>query len=441
MFRALIAFALASTTLTSAFAQNQNPQGGILVDAKGVIRKAKHGKTVSKKALLAAAAERLSGDLNQSSELRMVSLTRLEATIAELLEGGQPLPDDIKYLAGLERIDYIIVLEDTKEIVIAGPAGGFAANSNGVMISVISGRPVLRLDDLLQALQSNSGEIVCSFDPRTENLAQVQTYLRSVGDAASVADAKARYKKMVQILGNQDVRISGVDPTSHFAKTIVEADYEMKRIAVGLQRPKVRGMKSYLALKEAGTHTMRRWWLAPKYDSLERSEDRTVWKIGGQRVQLKAQDELVDNQGNRRDAGQKQTSTSTFQKLFTDKYEELAKRFDVFARLQNSFDLAIVAALLRDEGLSASVDWKMTTFRDRDAISIDQFPVPREVPSVSNSRTAGKYVVVGVVSGGVKCAPRTELRALKAVVSPRLESVRRRAEETRRDGWWWDAKE
>ena len=46
--------------------------------------------------------------------------------------------------------------------------------------------------------------------------------------------------KMAEILGMQDVRTFGVPAESHFAQVLVEADYLMKRIAVGLSTGRVR---------------------------------------------------------------------------------------------------------------------------------------------------------------------------------------------------------
>ena len=53
-------------------------------------------------------------------------------------------PLDIQYLGGLQRIDYLFVLPDTKDIVIAGPAEGFANDAVGRAVGITTGRPPLR---------------------------------------------------------------------------------------------------------------------------------------------------------------------------------------------------------------------------------------------------------------------------------------------------------
>lgn len=437
---ARIAFVLMAVLCCSLCAPRATvAQGGIMIDTRGVIKKAKKNRTISRKSLQAAAKKQLSAEINLASELRFVSLTRLEAECEKRLQAGQALPPEIRFLAGLQRIDYVVVLKETKEVLIGGPADGFAASTNGVMVGVTSGRPVLRLDDLVQAFQAWNTHIKCSFDPRPEKLADVQRYLQSVGDAPSISVARKRYKEMTKILGNQVVSVAGVDPKSHFARTLVEADYKLKRIGAGLERSKVKGMSSYLDLKTAGTNSMRRWWFAPSYGTLEHSEDRSVWKLSGQRVQLKSEDELVSDNGQRRGVGQRHASTATFQRLFTQKYQELADRFEVLARLQNVFDLAIATALIRQEQLDARVGWKLSAFARPGRIPVKVFNVPREVPSACNSRTAGRYLVVGVVCGGVSCKPIEQIRTMKRTISPRVFSTGVTAAKSRSSNWWWDA--
>ena len=396
----LLALAFAVIAAAPCLAQQQG-QGGILVDAKGVIRRAKRGKFVSRKKLQASAAKSLSADINKPSEMRVVSLTRLEKEIETLLEEKKPIPDEMMFLAGLQRVDFLFFLEESKEIVITGPAAGFARDGQGVMVGVDTGRPVLRLDDLLQAMWTKEKSIGCSFDPVQARMADVQRYLQSVGDAGSIGEAKKRYKKMVEILGLQDVRVFGVDPTSHFAKTLVEADYALKRLSVGLEKPRVKGFQSYLDVKGAGRNTMKRWWFAPKYDGLERNEDGTAWAFTGQRVQLLAQEELVNDAGQRRDADYKRETTQQFARQLNATYPKLAEKLPILAQLQNTFDITVVGTLIRQ--FADQVKWNQ--FTKLKSAKLDRFEVPKQVPSASNSKTRGKYIVVGVVGGGVKIEP------------------------------------
>src|SRR5688572_12147220 len=90
---------------------NQLPPGvgGILVDADGVVRMKSFADPTGQlhRQRFAAARASLNPKLAARSALRKVSLTRLEAALKErLAAGGQP-SDEMRYLAGLTRIQYI----------------------------------------------------------------------------------------------------------------------------------------------------------------------------------------------------------------------------------------------------------------------------------------------------------------------------------------------
>ncbi len=87
------------------------------------------------------------------TELRKVSLRRLEEAIAECKTNNKPLPDEIKYLAGMQRIRYVFVYPELQDIVIAGPGEGWKINEQGEVVGKTTGKPVLLLDDLLVALR------------------------------------------------------------------------------------------------------------------------------------------------------------------------------------------------------------------------------------------------------------------------------------------------
>ncbi len=71
----------------------------------------------------------------------------------------------MQYLAGLQRIDYVFVFPEAHDIVIAGPAEGFAEDGAGRTVGLTTGRPPLRLDDLMVALRAvKRGDDVGCFD-------------------------------------------------------------------------------------------------------------------------------------------------------------------------------------------------------------------------------------------------------------------------------------
>ncbi len=423
--------------------------GGILIDAEGVVKPAfstDKAEQLAKKKLEAAALKLLPADVNKHNPQRKVSLVRLEAACAELAKQGKNVDVAMTYLAGLQRIDYVFVYPEEKDVVLVGPAEGFAANSIGRVVGMSTGRPPIRLDDLMVALRSieRAPTVGCSIDPVQANLAAFQRYVnQNNGVSGSRAETAARYKEMARILGNQDVRVFGVPPETHFAQVLVEADYRMKLLSVGLESVSVNGFRSHLSMTPLRGNSMQRWWMSPLYEPFQVSADRNAFQFAGQRVQLLAQEEVTDAAGNRAEAAFTKRSTSKWAQLFTEKYDEIAEESPVLAELQNLFDLSILAALIRRERLAQKAGWSMAHFLDAEKGTVATGRAPRQVPSVSNYRATGRGAVVGLVGGGVVMSPSLALAdtSFKSEETGRLGNQRASSGNRTPPAehpWWWD---
>ena len=103
---------------------------GVRVDPNGVLALASKSAVDGRLASISRQAREaaLNQDMAQPSELRMVSLTRLEQAIADRLAAGKPVVESMRQLAGLSQIQYVFVYPEEREIVIAGPAEGWKYN-------------------------------------------------------------------------------------------------------------------------------------------------------------------------------------------------------------------------------------------------------------------------------------------------------------------------
>lgn len=420
--------------------------GGIAIDAQGVVRpvfkKDESGDLARKRR---EAASDVPSDLKRASPLRKVSLVRLEEAIRPYAEKREDLTPAMNYLAGLQRIDYVFVYPESKDLVIAGPAEGFAPDGAGRMTGLKSGRPPLRLDDLMVVLRAveRGGMIGCSIDPNPQRNAELQKFLKENPATGGRDAAIALYKEMARILGNQDVRVLGVPGETHVAQTLVEADYRMKLIALGLEEIPVRGFRSHLMAAPPRARSVQRWWLAPLYDAFRSTPDGNAYEFRGQRVQLMSAEELTDLSGKRTDAATTRISTQKWAQLFTEKYPEIAEHATVFAELQNIFDMAILAALMKKERLPQKVDWSQSLFLDASKATVATGHAPRQVPTVFNWRAAGQGVTTGMIGGGVSMNPVQALRGASITRddSGKLGTHRKDAESTKRSDdhpWWWD---
>jgi hypothetical protein len=427
--------------------QQNNAAGGITIDAKGLVAPgfvADQSSKLDRKRREALAAKNLPADVNAKSDCRMVSLVWLEKQVQAALDKGEPLPDDVRCLAGLQRIDYLFVDPDHNDLLIAGPAEGFAPDASGRQRGVTTGRPTLLLDDLIVALRTVPGarEVGCSIDPTSANLAALQQYVKQNSSPATPQVIEGRYVQMAKALGLCDVRVDGVPADSHFGRVLVEADYRMKRIALGVENPGVKGLRSHLSMIGGG-NSIQRWWFVPLYDGLYVSEDRLAYELVGQRAQLLSQDEFINATGDRFAAATTRLSTQAFAKQFTERYADLADESPVYAELQNLIDWCVIVALIDREQLADRVGWKRSLFLNAEKLPHESGPAPKQVPAIANARRVNSGTIIGLVAGGVTIRARSVSNpaAIKTDPARRLDSTRAShipRERPAAHPWWWD---
>ncbi|MDP7277571.1 MAG: DUF1598 domain-containing protein [Planctomycetaceae bacterium] len=422
--------------------------GGVLINGEGVVSAryaTSRARSLAQKRAKATSGKHLSTDINRASPLRKISLVRLEQACARLEGKKMIAPLDIQFLAGLQRIDYLFVDPEGNDLVIAGPAEGFAPDGDGRIVGVTTRRPPLRIDDLIVALRSADSRrgIGVSIDPVPAQLDQARRFLAKNSSATSISVIRRRFKQLAQILGQQTVSVWGVPPHSHFAQTLVEADVQMKHIAVGLLSPPVPGLRSHLSLLKPQGNSMQRWWATPLYEAIHTTGDRLAFQLVGQRAQVMAQEELLGAGGKRIDATVTRVTTRQFAKIFTEKFPLLADRSPVFAQLQNLIDLTILVALLHKEQLPKRVGWSMEFFLSAERARLARGETPTRIASIYNTRTVGSRLILGLVSGGVVLTPRQTIQRIPTRVTDdeQFSLRRRQARATTAPTthpWWWD---
>jgi hypothetical protein len=422
----------------------QGRVGGIAIDASGVVAPVFQKQMSSKlaqKRLQSFAEKNFPADLNAPSELRMISLVRLEQACRKFAEEKKHVTPEIQYLAGLQRIDYVFLYPDTGDLVIAGPAEGFAPDEMGRVVGVSTGRPPVRLDDLIVALRTvpRTSQIGCSIDPTPSGLQAFGDYVRRNSTPATTAVIQQRFREMAKALGQQDVSVFGVPGDSHFAQVLVEADYRMKLMATGLEKPRLKRFVSHLQVIRPGQNTFQRWWFTPLYDAFQQSEAGDAFAFSGQRMQLMAEEERVSADGIRTSVKANGVSTQKFAGQFTKRFEELTKIVPVFAELQNITDLAVLAALMQKKQLARKVGWEMSLFLDEARTPLVKGNVPKHVQSVYGTRLAGR-LILGLVAGGVELNPFQTVSNTKfEPASPELTEASTKARRVATpENWWWD---
>ncbi len=164
-------------------------------------------------------------------------------------------------------------------------------------------------------------------------------------------------------LGFQNIRVEGVPVNSHFAQVLIEADYRMKLIGLGMEKPAVK-MASFVdrAHPSANRKALQRWYFMPDYQCVRVAADSMGMQLVGAGVKLVDEDEVVGSDGSRKATGKSNKASKAFVAAFTQKYAEIAARTPVYAQLRNCIDLAISAAFIQQQDYYGKAGWRMTTF-------------------------------------------------------------------------------
>lgn len=429
-----------------------NRPGGIIIDAKGLLRAAP--AVPGQPALVdqrKAAARALPGELQKKSPLRKVALSRLEAEVAKEAAAGRGIPADMRCLAGLTRVQYVFVYPaaggSRGEVVLAGPAEGWMADAAGRVVGIDSGAPTVLLEDLAAVIrvfppgQPADRVIECSIDPKKEGLAALQDLLKKVGRVNPQIDVPTLVRDMQRALGPQTVRVDGVSPATHFAQVMVEADYRMKLIGIGLEPAPVK-MSTWIELASAGSvaqNALQRWYFVPEERCVRISEDDSAIELVGRGVKLVGADEAVRPDGGRMQADRGDKASKLFAEAFTKKYPEIAARHPVYAQLRTLIDLAVTAAFLQEHDAYGKTGWEAATLRDEKAYAIETLPPAREVETAINAVWRGARLLTPI-GGGVTMQPRTALDSTNLLMDEKggVAAARDAAATLPADRWWWD---
>jgi hypothetical protein len=443
MLWAVLATAMAAPKIVFAQA------GGVAIDADGVV---KVKSTADQSGRLtreqqAAARAGLNTLVAKHSAMRYISLKHLEKAIRE--KDGS-LTDEMRYLAGLLRVHYVFLYPDSGDIVLAGPAEGWTTDPAGRIVGISTGRPVIQLDDLCVALRafppsgSTTKLIGCSIDTTPEGLAAYNRFLQSIGTNLDPRDTE-RVAFVAEGIRNakglQTVTVNGVSSKTHFAMVMVEADYRMKLIGIGLEKPPV-ALQSFVDRANAtqlGREGMSRWFFTPDYECIRTSTDSQAMELVGDGVKVVGEEELVTAEGQRTASGRANSASQAFTQAFTKVYPALADKSPVYAQLRNMIDLSVVAAYMQQHDFYGKANWRMDVLGDEKTIPTETFNAPKQVATVVNTiRKSGQLVMP---NGGVQINPLMALTPEKILADKDSKVSQARGKvkiELPKGRWWWD---
>lgn len=415
---------------------------GVYADPEGTLRfDGSMSTEVSLRRAPIRNSDRQPQDVRRKSARRYVSLPRLERAIADHQAAHRPLLPEMLTLAGLQRIEFVLINPQTNDLILSGPAGDWRLDPTGVLVSAESGRAVLRLDDLLTLWRRPTrAPFGCSITPRQQALADTQAYLnRSAAHPIEPSQRNDWLSGLRRTLGKQDAEFFGLAAESHLAMVMLVADYHMKLVGMGLAES-VDGVESYLDTVElqpngaAPPMAVLRWWFAMAERPVKTNARRDAFEISAGGVQVLSENELLAARGQRIHTHQSDALNRRFAESFTAEFDAMAAKYPVYSELENVFNLALVLALIERENLLERSGWHPTIFEDATSLRLPRFGVPREVETVVNHRVINRRHIIAGISGGVwiDASARTNV-----VVSPELESLSAEPP-VNVEQWWWD---
>ncbi len=442
---------------------------GVFIDAAGALRVGQGNTTLASvrdrglhKPAAANDASTASSDDNPSpadarrhSNLRYISLPRLEAAIAARQRAHQPLDPAMLTLAGLERVSFVLAYPETGDLVLAGPAGDWASSRDGGLVAADSGRPLVRLDDLAAVWRrgrtQHAAAFGCSIVPRQEALARTQEFLTaSAAQPLEPGQRRAWLNQLQATLGVQDVQYFGVDPDTRLASVLLAADYHMKLVGMGLAAG-VPGVKSYLATVRLGPNgeappmNILRWWFSMPVSTVEAAPEHNAFALPERCVEVLSENELLAARGERVHTGQADKLTKQFADSFTQEFTALSDKYPVYGQLERIFELSLALAVIDKEGLAEQVGWTPTLLVDAERLRLPRVAAVKAVETVINHKVIGGRKIIAGISGGVWVDGSKSLSVAGAQgdSAVRLAAVRKAptappAASSIEAPWWWD---
>jgi hypothetical protein len=413
--------------------------GGVMVDAQSVLGQSETEIDAQVLNRLQKGLKSADQDIHKTSNLRMISLKALNQKVDQALQNNQPIPVEVQFMAGLQRIKYLIVDQANSDILIGGPAEGLASDKSGNVVGAQSGRPAIHLEDFLVALrsatQARTGQgISVSLDPTPQGVQNLKKLY-----AAHQRFSPELVDQIQEAMGEHIVSLTGIPKDTRFAQILVAADYRMKRLAMGLAQSKAHNLPSVIEMAAKARNKMTgapRMWMECNYQSMATDVDRSVWELRGQGVRALTENAFHNQDGVAVVAKKENKFATKWASRLTERFDEISQSETVFGDLRNLMDLSVIAAVIERESMVTKTGVDISTLLS-DYVRLESRPVPQTLPTqCSFANVAAKGYIV-TASGGVQVDSWTVAQNSEVVAG--LHEIEKLAFASASDKWWWNA--
>ncbi len=418
----------------------QQAIGGIRVDPNNALTGQMDQLDAELRTKLAKQLKAADADIKQAG-MRMISLKGVQTEMTKALSAGKPIDAELQYLCGIQRIEYVIADPENNDVILAGFGEDWRVNELGNVVGVTTGRPVLKLEDLLVAMRTVENArrdygISVSIDPTAEGVDRLQKFYSGNSFDPSMVP------QIEQAMGDNMISLTGIPADSRYAQILVAADHKMKRLSMGLDPAPIANFPSMLEMiqaKNAEIRTMSpRFWMECAYQPLAKSEDGLVWNLRGTGVKTLTEESFVTRKAGKQDKAAKANKfASQWADMMTERFEELASAEPIFWELRNLMDMSVVAALIVKEDLLAKASLDLAVINGTDnQVSTPTWNVPKTVPAqCSYVRTSRSWIVTA--SGGIQVDSWSVVAQSETVNELRKSGDAALSRTANR--WWWNA--
>lgn len=192
------------------------------------------------------------------------------------------------------------------------------------------------------------------------------------------------------------VRYIGRVINTDLGRVMREADYRMKKWAVGTERPNIKGFRdidTWSYYQGNATLASRRFWFVPENLQFKRGGDLLLFDSGRMRVKTEF---LADGL-----RGQAAPSDEKFARFFTEHYQEIAEKYPAYKELFEYAKLVALAKYLKQQGVP--LHWFLMAHKD--------LVLTEDSPGTVDQLAKGSDYFRGVtIQGGVNLGAESHYR-------------------------------
>ncbi|MFH1688774.1 MAG: DUF1598 domain-containing protein [Candidatus Eisenbacteria bacterium] len=331
---------------------------------------------------------------------KAVSLRVLQRKLGECEPGGT-CPDEVLHLGGITRIVGYVTDDDTGDVILVGETDESA--------------PPLHLQDFIVALKSARGDYAelrggiyfysnpgCSIDPNPDVMMDLTEVSESIDSATTEEEVALGILDWYSACREpQEVKVFGVPFDTRFAKVMVDADYEMKRLVDGSDSLDIRGFRSLTDMSLAQARrdmladddsdplsSLNRFWFYP--GEVTYREDEGVKVIEQCPVVLLTEEEYLSSSGESVGSGRADALAAEFAGDFTDHYDEIADERPIYRELEGLFSMVALSKLMKADGVLTEAQFDLSYLLDR--YRVPETPVPRTLTGHANVKAVAVHI-------------------------------------------------